>query len=126
MKAERDQIRAREASGEMDDIQQRLNDDPVLKARAIRAFYKRHDMTPVRNLVALLFLPIMAVALMAVQQLASRRPRVVRSGSANVGDRDPWLILPLVFGVLITAYLDLAFATSRNRRMRSGPSPCRP
>jgi rhodanese-related sulfurtransferase/membrane protein insertase Oxa1/YidC/SpoIIIJ/phosphohistidine swiveling domain-containing protein len=116
VKAERDQIRAREASGEMDGIQQRLSHDPVLKARAIRVFYKRHGMTPVRNLVALLFLPIMAVALMAVQHLASRGT-VSLGWIANIGDRDPWLILPLVFGALITAYLDLAFATSRNRRI---------
>ena len=30
----------------------------------------------------------------------------------NLADRDPWLILPLIFGVLITVYVDLAFATS--------------
>jgi rhodanese-related sulfurtransferase len=118
VKAERDQIRAREASGEMDGIQQRLSHDPVLKARAIRVFYKRHGMTPVRNLVALLFLPIMAVALMAVQHLASRGT-VSLGWIANIGDRDPWLILPLVFGALITAYLDLAHCLAgldRDRR----------
>ncbi|MBX9828014.1 MAG: hypothetical protein K2Y27_23840, partial [Xanthobacteraceae bacterium] len=51
LKAERDQIRARDASAEMDDINRRLKNDPVVKARAIRAFYKRHGMTPGRNLV---------------------------------------------------------------------------
>ena len=50
VKAERDQIRARAASAEMDDIKQRLKDDPVRKTRAIRAFYKRHGITPGRNL----------------------------------------------------------------------------
>ena len=72
VKAERDQIRARDASAEMDDIKQRLKDDPVRKTRAIRAFYKRHGMTPGRNLIAMLFLPIMAVALLAVQDLAAQ------------------------------------------------------
>src|SRR4029078_9612171 len=28
-----------------------------------------------------------------------------------------WLVLPLVFGLLITAYIDLAFATSRTKRI---------
>ena len=116
VKAERDQIRAREAAAEMDDIKQRLKDDPVRKARAIRAFYKRHGMTPGRNLIAMLFLPIMAVALLAVQELAA-----MINGSLpwipNLADRDPWLILPVVFGLLITAYVDLAFATSRMKRI---------
>jgi rhodanese-related sulfurtransferase/membrane protein insertase Oxa1/YidC/SpoIIIJ/phosphohistidine swiveling domain-containing protein len=116
VKAERDQIRAREASGEMDDIRQRLSGNPPARARAIRAFYKRHNITPGRNLIALLFLPIMAVALAAVQHLATGSP-VSLGWIGSIGDRDPWLILPLAFGVLITAYIDLAFATTRNRRI---------
>ncbi|MBN8936568.1 MAG: YidC/Oxa1 family membrane protein insertase [Rhizobiales bacterium] len=116
VKAERDQISAREASAEMDDIKQRLKDDPARKSRAIRAFYKRHGITPGRNLIAMLFLPIMAVALLAVQDLAvassAGLPWVER-----LADRDPWLILPIVFGVAITAYVDLAFATTRTKRI---------
>ena len=42
------------------------------KTQAIRAFYKRHGITPGRNLLAMLFLPIMAVALLAVQHLATQ------------------------------------------------------
>ncbi len=115
VKAERDQIRSREAASEMDDIKLRLKDDPAARARATRAFYKRHNITPIRNLVALLFLPIMALALMAVQLIA-------RGGGslgwiADIGGRDPWLILPLAFGALITGYIDLAFATSPKKRI---------
>jgi rhodanese-related sulfurtransferase/membrane protein insertase Oxa1/YidC/SpoIIIJ/phosphohistidine swiveling domain-containing protein len=116
VKAERDQMRAREASGEMDSIKQRLSGNPPARARAIRAFYKRHNITPGRNLIALLFLPIMAVALAAVQHLATGSS-VTLGWIGNIGDRDPRLLLPLVFGVLITAYIDLAFATTRNRRI---------
>jgi rhodanese-related sulfurtransferase/membrane protein insertase Oxa1/YidC/SpoIIIJ/phosphohistidine swiveling domain-containing protein len=116
VKAERDQIRAREAQPEMDDIKQRHKDDPVRKSQAIRAFYAKHGMTPGRNLIAMLVLPIMAVALLAVQHLSA-----MVDGSlpwiANLADRDPWLILPLGFGLLITAYIDLAFATSRTKRI---------
>jgi rhodanese-related sulfurtransferase/membrane protein insertase Oxa1/YidC/SpoIIIJ/phosphohistidine swiveling domain-containing protein len=116
VKAERDQIRARAAAAEMDDIRQRLKDDPVRKTRAIRAFYLRHGITPGRNLIAMLFLPIMAVALLAVQELAAMS-RASLPWIPNLADRDPWLILPVVFGLLITGYVDLAFATSRVKRI---------
>ena len=116
VKAERDQIRSREASAEMDDIKQRLKDDPARKSRAIRAFYKRHGITPGFNLIAMLFLPIMALALLAVQDLSidstAGLPWVER-----LSDRDPWLLLPIVFGLVITAYIDLAFATTRTKRI---------
>ena len=116
VKAERDQIRARAASAEMDEIKRRYQDDPVRKTRAIRAFYSRHGITPGRNLLAMLFLPIMALALLAVQDLAAMI-HVNLPWVASLADRDPLLILPITFGVLITAYLDLAFATTRTRRL---------
>lgn len=116
VKAERDQIRARVSADEMDEIKRRFADDPVRKSRAIRAYYQRHGMTPGRNLIAMLFLPIMALALLAVQHLV-----VATEASlpwiASLADRDPWLILPVAFGILITAYIDLAFATTRKRRV---------
>ena len=116
IKAERDQIRSRAAAGEIDDIKRRLKHDPVRRTRAIRSFYKRHGITPVRNLLALAFLPVMAVALLAVQELA---------GKSNVGflwisdlaQRDALFVLPLVFGTLITLYVDLAFVTKAKHRV---------
>src|SRR5262249_41788105 len=81
-----------------------------------RAFYKRHGITPGRNLIAMGFLPIMALALLAVQHLVSMG-NVPMGWLSGLADRDPWLILPLVFGGLITGYLDMAFATSRTRRI---------
>jgi len=73
LKAERDQIRAREAADELESLKNRLKDDPVRRTHAIRGFYKRHGITPARNLLALAFLPVMAVALLAVQELPRRR-----------------------------------------------------
>ena len=62
-----------------------------------------------------LFLPMMALALMAVQELATQT-----NGAflwiPGLAQRDPLFILPLIFGVLITLYLDLAFATDAKRR----------
>ena len=91
LKAERDQLVARAAEGEMNDIKQRLKSDPLRRARAIRAFYKRHGITPGRNLIALLFLPIMAVALLAVQELVSET-RTPIGWLPSLAERDPWLI----------------------------------
>lgn len=116
VKAERDQIRARAASDEMAAIKQRHKNDPVRKTRAIRTFYKRHGITPGRNLVAMLFLPIMALALLAVQDVAASSD-VGLPWVGSLANRDPWLALPLVFGVIITGYLDLAFATTRVKRV---------
>ena len=71
VKAERDQLRARAAAAELDDIKTRLKSDPVRRTRAIRSFYRRHGITPIRNLLALAFLPVMAIALLAVQELTA-------------------------------------------------------
>jgi len=115
LKAERDQIRARGAADELESLKSRLKDDAVRKTQAIRGFYKRQGITPVRNLLALAFLPVMAVALLAVQELAARTNGVFL-WTAGLAYRDPLFVLPLVFGVLITLYVDLAFATSAKSR----------
>ena len=57
----------------------------------------------------------MAVALLAVQELAAQTNGAFLWIS-DLAHRDPWFVLPLVFGVLITLYVDLAFATSAKRR----------
>ena len=50
---------------------------------------------------------------MAVQELATQT-----NGAflwiPSLADRDPLFILPVIFGVLITLYLDLAFATAQS------------
>lgn len=116
VKAERDQIRARAVSGELDELKSKLKSDPVRRSRAIRSFYKRHGITPVRNLLALVFLPVMAVALLAVQQLTASS-RVGTLWMSDLAQRDSFYILPLIFGALITLYVDLAFATKAKHRL---------
>jgi rifampicin phosphotransferase len=116
LKAERDQIRSRAASEEFKALKSSLKDDPVRRARAIRGFYKRLGLTPIRNLVALLFLPIMAIALIAVQDL------VATNGGGflwvdNLAQPDPWLILPVLFAALITLYIDVTFVEKAKRRL---------
>jgi rifampicin phosphotransferase len=116
VKAERDQIRARAVSGEFEALKARFRHDPLRRMRAIRAFYHRHGMTPLRNLLALAFLPLMAVALLAVQEAAARSGESLL-WIADLGKRDPWLILPLAFGVLLALYVDLAFVRSNRQRI---------
>ena len=95
MKSERDQIATRAASAEYDDIKARFKDDPPRRTRALKTFYKRHGITPLRNMIALFFLPVMALALVAVQHVATK------VGGAllwipSLAERDELLILPLV------------------------------
>jgi rhodanese-related sulfurtransferase/phosphohistidine swiveling domain-containing protein len=115
-KAERDQIRLRAFSSELEALKSRLTEDPMRRARAIRAFYRRHGLTPLRNSVALLFLPIMAIALLGVQQAVSKSEDHVLWLS-NLAQRDPWLILPILFATLTTLYLDMAFVQSARQRI---------
>src|SRR5262249_40612750 len=116
VKAERDQIKSRAVADELAALKQRLKGDGPRLTRAIGRFYKKHGLTPIRNLVALLFLPIMALALTAVQ-------RAVATDSAQLGrivdlpERDRWLALPIVVAGLITLYIDLAFVRTRMQRL---------
>ena len=116
LKAERDQISARASADELDALKNRLKDDPVRRTRAMRTFYRRQGITPMRNLLALFYLPVMAVALLAVQELTAKTTGGLLWIS-SLAQRDPWLLLPLVFGALITLYIDLVFATNAKRRM---------
>ena len=73
VKAERDQLRASAVAPDLAALKARLRDDPVRLTRAIKAFYADHGLTPVRNLLALLFLPVMMVMLSAIQVVAGNR-----------------------------------------------------
>ena len=61
-----------------------------------------------RNLIALLFLPIMALALTAVQKAVSTDPDQF-AWISDLSERDRWFVLPVVFAALISLYLDMAF-----------------
>ena len=115
VKAERDQVRMRKFGDELRALKSRLKNDPARRLRAMRAFHRRHGMTPVRNLLALAFLPVMALALLAVQE-ASEKSATSFLWIGNLAQRDPWFILPALFAALVTLYLDVAFV--RNLRQR--------
>jgi phosphohistidine swiveling domain-containing protein len=84
--------------------------------RAIGRFYRQHGLTPLRNLVALLFLPIMALALTAVQRAVSTDAEPL-GWIVDLSDRDRWFVLPVLFAGLITLYIDMAFVRTRTQRI---------
>ncbi len=116
LKAERDQIRMRAVGDELDALKARLADDPKRMSRAMRAFYRRHGLTPGRNALALLFLPLMALALTAVRMVAEAYPQPFL-WIGDLSARDPLFILPVIFGVLIAIYLDICFVKTHRHRL---------
>jgi len=73
LKAERDQIpRPRGSGRNWSHLKNRLKDDPVRRTHAIRGFLQAAWHHAGAHLFALAFLPVMAVALLAVQELAAQ------------------------------------------------------
>ncbi|MEZ5853453.1 MAG: PEP/pyruvate-binding domain-containing protein [Hyphomicrobiaceae bacterium] len=109
LKAERDQLKAAEIDGEVRELKARLAGDPVRKARALSALYDKHGMTPLRNVLALLGLPILAVCSTAVGKAAALGgydwPLFGR-----LDHPDGSLVLPVVCGLLMAGYVDWVLA----------------
>ena len=70
LKSERDQIITAKHAGELKQLKEALKDDPTRKARAVQQFYDEKGLTPMRNLAALLFLPVMMLGLSATSEAA--------------------------------------------------------
>lgn len=120
LKAERDQIASRRLSDEVDELKQRLGGDPRRMARAMRAFYAQHGLTPLRNLLGLLFLPVISVCVASVHAVAVELHQPML-WAANSASHDPTFILPVLFAALICVYLDAAFVSTRRHRLLIWP-----
>lgn len=104
IKAERDQQISVAISAEVAALKRRLAADPVRLSRALQALYRRHGLTPARNLLALAFLPVLALSVEAASLAAEGE----RHGLWWIGDlsaRDASLALPIAFAVLIGVYV---------------------
>ena len=115
IKAERDQIAMRASGDELKDLKAKLKQDPKRMAQALKAFYARHGMTPMRNLLALAFLPLMMVTLSAVEKAAAG----IDGGMlwvTSLAAPDGLYIIPVLFGALAGVYLDVAFVKKRWHR----------
>ena len=116
VKAERDQILLRQLEAEKQAIETRLADDPPRRARALQAFYRKHGLTPGRNLLALAFLPLLAVGLSAVEQ-AGRTWQGPLAGFWPGLDEAPFWIWPLAVALLAGIYMQLTLARTRRQRL---------
>ena len=112
LKAERDQLAARRIAPDITALKARLADDPVRLRRALAELYRAYGMTPLRNQLALLMLPVLALNVEAIGEAARLRPDALL-WIADLAQPDPWLILPLTFGVLFAAYIQWTLATTR-------------
>nr|WP_246149741.1 PEP/pyruvate-binding domain-containing protein [Tritonibacter litoralis] len=116
LKSERDQLITAATKDEVSDLKTRLAQDPVRKARALQAYYAKHGLTPMRNMLALAFLPIMMLGVSAAGQ-ATQSIRVEFGWSHSIGAPDPLYILPALFTALGVAYLLWAVAKTRRARI---------
>lgn len=116
LKSERDQLVTAATKDELSALKTRLASDPVRKARAIQDHYAKHGLTPMRNMLALAFLPVMMLGVTAAGQAAA----TVGTGlgwSANIGLPDPYYIMPATFTGLAAAYLLWAVAKTPRARL---------
>ncbi|MGR3762274.1 PEP/pyruvate-binding domain-containing protein (plasmid) [Roseobacteraceae bacterium NS-SX3] len=109
LKSERDQIVTADTKDEMDALKAKLAQDPVRKARAVQAFYAEKGLTPVKNLTALLFLPVMMLGVSAAQE-ASASLQIPFLWMRDLGAPDPSFALPILFCALAAVYLVWAVA----------------
>lgn len=109
LKSERDQIITNNSAEELATLKSELAQDPVRRARAIQAFYASKGLTPLRNLSALLFLPVMMVGVSAAGE-ASGLLSISMLWIDDLGLPDPAFALPLMFCALAAIYLTWAVA----------------
>ena len=111
-KADRDQRVSRLIAPELAQIKSAWAHDPDRRARLLRAKMDQHQLTPLRNLLALLFLPILVVSLDGVSAFGrghAGEPLVSLMWIADLSAPDPLCVLPGLFGVLLAVYLHAAF-----------------
>ena len=104
LKSERDQMVSARHAEELRTIKTDLRHDPARKARALQEFYAEKGMTPMRNLLGLLFLPLMMIGIGAAE-IAGRETATSFLWYENLGAPDAAYLLPLLLASLGTAYL---------------------
>ncbi len=114
LKSERDQMITAKHADELKKLKEGLKDDPARKARAIQQFYVGKGLTPMRNLVALLFLPVMMLGLSATEKAAAEVSAPFL-WIQSLGQPDGTYVLPLLFSLLAGTYLHWAVAKSKRQ-----------
>jgi len=114
IKSERDQILTAKHADALADIKSRLAKDPTRKARAIQHFYADKGMTPMRNLMALAFLPLMMLGLSATEEMGKALGTPML-WVQNIGLPDASFAMPLLFSLLAGIYLHWAVAKTKRQ-----------
>ncbi len=109
LKSERDQIAARHIVGDVAALKKQHAEDPVRLSRALGALYERAGMTPGRNQLALLLLPVLALSVTAVGRAAEGGGHRLL-WITDLGSPDPHYALPGVFAALFAAYIHWSLA----------------
>jgi rifampicin phosphotransferase len=116
LKAERDQITAKAIDGDVEALKAKLADDPARLQRAMKGLYAKSGMTPGRNLLGLLFLPLLTISVASIE-LASTQISGAFLWLKSAADQDPFYILPLAFAATICFYLDSVFGKTPRQRL---------
>lgn len=117
IKAERDQITTARIAPELAALKECYKNDPAGKPEALKAHYAKHGLSPGRNMLTLLFLPITMLGLSAVQRAGIGQPGFGWLG--DLGAADPLYVLPALATTLGCIYLQLAIGTTRRRAIMS-------
>lgn len=118
LKAERDQATLKTLSGEIAALKKRLGGDGKRFSRALSVLNRRHGMTPGRNLLALVFLPVLALSVAAVTAAVDENPQALWWMS-DLGNRDQTLLMPAIFSALVSLYIVLSVARTRTQQIIS-------
>ncbi|MGH1417636.1 MAG: PEP/pyruvate-binding domain-containing protein [Hyphomicrobiaceae bacterium] len=116
VKADRDSQVARKLAPEMKELKARLKSEPRRRARAIQMLYQHHNLTPMRNLLALAFLPVLALCVEAVSAVGRQLPTSFL-WLGDLSQPDPYNLLAIVFAVLLGGYLHRVVAQKRWHRV---------
>lgn len=116
IKAEKDQIALNVARAQLNELKSNLRDDPVRRGRAMRDLYNDLGLTPGRNMLALLFLPVTMLGVSAAQQagLTTGQSLLWLSG---LGVSDPTYVLSIVVAALGVFYVRTAVARTARQKL---------
>ncbi len=122
-KSESDQLVLRAKKAELDSLKSRTLKDPVLRGRMLREFNLRNGLTPSRNLLALLFLPVTMLGLASVGA-ATGLAGISFLWLDDITRPDPTFVLPAIFSAIAACYLVVAVANTRRQRALWGSIGC--
>lgn len=119
IKSEKDQIALTAHKVALDCLKKRLKDDPKRRARAVQNYYNKLGLTPLRNLTALLFLPVMMLGLSATEQAAVLAVQGQFLWLPTLAAPDATYLFPTLFSILAGLYLHITLASTFKRRIVS-------